>query len=491
MKYQKIISLILAALILASGFAGCSDNSAQTKESGSNAVGTTNDTAVETEPVDPDAVDSIPDGITFDGDEFNLLSSEGDGGSYISLTQEGLTGDVLNDEKYYMEINTEDRFNIEITETTHDLWDLRDVYVNNLVTANDTTFQAVSQWDSHAVTAATRGHALSYDNLEYIDLEKKYWGDVLSDSMAINGINYFAVGSFNLGIYQKLACIFMNTELAAAHQLEIPFEDVYNGTWTLDKLLSYGDIATNDVNGDGVMDMSDSYTYGSSDRRPLAHQIWIGAGLKSVEIDADGVPTVKLFNNERFYDVLMLIKDNFFGGTNIPDSDLGWCGSTGDTWNNGRQLIHFAKFDTNLAMRDLEVDYAILPFPKYDENQEDYYAHSNQTTATYVLTNVQDTALASAVLEAMSAYGYNNVMPAYIDSTLQDKIARDPQSKEMIQFIFDRRTIDLGETLLFDQFGDSAISGLLDMDANIISSWLQKMSKPSESALERVLDSFE
>ena len=481
MNTKKLLSLILASLLL---LVSCSNKPQDESKAdvGNESAAGKSESAVDEESIDPEAQDELPAGLKFTGSTFRLLASEGDGSSYISLTQEGLTGDVLNDEKYYMETNTEDRLDIEIEEITHDLWDLRDTYVNTLIMSGDTTFNAVSQWDSHAVTAATRNHCLPYDNLEYVDLTKKYWGAELSDSLAINGVNYFAIGSFNLGVYMKLGCIFMNKTLADAHQLEVPFNDVYEGTWTLEKLLSYGAIATNDENGDGVMDQSDAYTYGCGDTRPLAHQLWVGAGLKAVEQNADGVPEVKLFDNETFYDVLMLIKENFFGGPNMHD---GW-----DPWDTGRQLIHFAKFDSNIRMRDVDIDYAILPFPKYTETQEEYYAHSNQTTGTYVLSNCVDTALTSATLEALSAYGYQKVIPAYLDSTLQDKTARDPQSKEMIQFIFDRRTIDLGETLLFDQFGDSAISGTMEKNANIIASWLQKMAKPSKNALARVLENL-
>lgn len=62
------------------------------------------------------------------------------------------------------------------------------------------------------------------------------------------------------------AIVFMNRTLAESVGIEVPFEDVYSGTWTFDKFFSYGDIATRDLDGDG-MDFEDMYTYSAHIKR--------------------------------------------------------------------------------------------------------------------------------------------------------------------------------------------------------------------------------
>ena len=55
-------------------------------------------------------------------------------------------------------------------------------------------------------------------------------------------------------------------------------------------LASYGNIATEDLNGDGVMDLSDSFTYGSVDYRDTPEKFIFASGMNMVDVGEDDLP---------------------------------------------------------------------------------------------------------------------------------------------------------------------------------------------------------
>ena len=63
----------------------------------------------------------------------------------------------------------------------------------------------------------------------------------------------------------------------------------------------------------------------------------------------------------------------------------------------------------------------------------------------YIVTKlVTDPELTGAMIEAMSSYSKNYILPAYVDIALQTKVARDEESVEMMQLVLDSRVMDFG-----------------------------------------------
>ena len=94
-----------------------------------------------------------------------------------------------------------------------------------------------------------------------------------------------------------------------------------------------------------------------------------------------------------------------------------------------RGLSVFANANIGDALgyfRDLEDDYAILPYPKLDENQPEYYTMvdgSHQVMAVPI--TVSDTERIGVIVEALCAESYRKVVPAYYDVALKFKGTRD------------------------------------------------------------------
>ena len=81
-------------------------------------------------------------------------------------------------------------------------------------------------------------------------------------------------------------------------------------------------------------------------------------------------------------------------------------------------------------------EYGILPIPKFDEAQKDYYTYSHdQYTVFMVPTTVADPEMSGAVLEVMAYESYRSVQPTYYELVLKGRYANDPQSRAMLDRI--------------------------------------------------------
>jgi len=475
---KKSLMLILLVLMLSATSCGTSapPSTTEMNENLSSAEEIVNEIETETE---TELKDAVPENLTFGGADFKFLAAELYGAP--SLVEEQ-NGEVYNDATYAVELYTEERLDVKISEvlTSNVRTD-----VVQLAAANDTTYDTVSMTDKESVPVAAQGVFHPMAEIPYVDLTQKYWGDGLSETLSIGGKNYFAVSSFNLYSLERTVCLLFNETVAKNHGIEVPFDDVFNGTWTLDMLESYDNIATSDVNGDGVMDDADNYTYGSADARDVAEKLVYASGLTLIDIGEDGLPYVSCYDNERFIDIMERTRNIFFTGNcyadaaNINSSEL---------FTKDQEMITIAEFRYMNTFREMESDFSILPLPKFDETQQRYYSRTCNVIFSMIPITAADLEKAGAVQEVMCCEGYKTMLPAYIESAMKNKVARNPESAESIQIIYDTRVLDLGKLYLATYFDTKFYQ---DLDAgNSVVTKLEKQRTKIDTALNDIITSL-
>ena len=145
--------------------------------------------------------------------------------------------------------------------------------------------------------------------------------------------------------------------------------------------------------------------------------------------------------------------------------------------------------------RDVEFDYGIIPYPKLDENQEQYYA--GYTDRYFVIPNTcSDTAYVGTILESMSAEGYRQVTPAYFEVALKNRYTKDQTSKEMVDLIKQSMVLDFAYVYGADKWWSRSLYALL-RDTNSsehskdYASYYEKMLPEAEARVELVTTKFE
>ena len=125
--------------------------------------------------------------------------------------------------------------------------------------------------------------------------------------------------------------------------------------------------------------------------------------------------------------------------------------------------------------------YGVLPAPKYDEYQENYsslvWMHHDSVLG--IPGSCTNTEVISVVLEYMSYLSYYEVYPIFYDTIILGKSARDQQSKEMLELVFQTRSFDPGQYWLeLSLHGGDGFLTLVEQNAkNIASRWAALQGK--------------
>jgi hypothetical protein len=158
------------------------------------------------------------------------------------------------------------------------------------------------------------------------------------------------------------------------------------------------------------------------------------------------------------------------------------------------QLLFFSEKLGNAAtMKDMQSEYGILPFPKYDEAQENYISSARVAlSAILVVSDITDPAMVGTVTEALCMIGYQKITPAYYETSLKLKYLSDPTAMSMLDLIRDTMTFEFAATytnsiaLIFSTLGDN-----INKNVPSINSLVKASSKVWKNAIDKLYSDFE
>ena len=456
---KKIIFavIIMTALLV---IAACSAPDDNKKENPGNNINVTQpESSAEAEP--ERFTPNLPD-MDFNGYEFRALVPVNNiYGTYtFSVNEE--SGDIINDAIYRRNRYIEEKYNAALKEIIiDDFWKLNDTFRKSVMTGSD-DFDVCLQIDRYAYDLAVEGYAISADKLPYLDITQSWYKQDINDTISISNKYFIAYSDECMSLYESYGVMCFNKKLAADLDVENLYSLVNGGAWTYDKFFALCRYATSDLDGDGKMTDTDRWGIVSADDWFLSN-FWVCAGIRTVVKDSDGKVVLNI-SNEKFYNVMEKAHQNIFGGEKIYFS-AGIDAAANlkpRSEQDGARDISFQQFENNTALffsaflgrvprlRAMEADFGLIPFPKYDENQNRYYARVPGGWPKIVPNHIQDTERTSVLLEALAAESRNTVVPAFKEVSLRTKFTRDDESSEMVDIIFDTGFMDLGDIMWLD-----------------------------------------
>ena len=272
-------------------------------------------------------------------------------------------------------------------------------------------------------------------DLPYLSFEEEWWPGEFMKNAKIGNKLYIAVGNMESSYYDLFTAVLFNKELASNYPIDDLYQLVRDHKWTLDKLIEYTDMADIDLDGDGMMDpLVDQF--GLAIHRSYPVDGFVTAfEIKLTDWDENGLP-VLLPVSERYVEVGDKL-DSFIHGQSVR-YNIEKSGTPDYTFIEGRALFEANRMWTVAAYREMEQDFGILPYPLWDENQEKYRSFSDVENATsYAIPITTNGARAANILEALSYFGHEIVLPAYYDKSLKGRSTRDKESGEMLDIIYD------------------------------------------------------
>lgn len=411
----------------------------------------------------------------FNGETFQITTFTNNNFHY-EIDLEEMTGDVLDDAIYSRNLAVEEIYNIDIVQKIHNDGDNYRLVTTNIL-ANDDSYDLSIVRCGNDLDAWKNGYIYTYDKIPNIDLTQKYWDSTLNNSLTINNIPYTAVGAFNLDIYDLTFCLVFNKNMALDYDLGNMYDMVKNGSWTYDKLGELMSAVRNDLNGDGELTIDDRFGYTSA-AKMTAPGFWIAAGVKAVEKDENDMPYLAL-DSEKFINVW----DKIFEV--VWDTDATYFGIAGEDvpadcitlFKSDQSLFMDISFFYIESLRDTEVDFGIIPYPKYSEEQENTYCRVCYYMPCIVPITNSNLEMTGRILEALHCLSYEKVIPAYYDISLKSKYSRDNESVEMLDLIFQSRVIDIGDSTLCGQIRDNFIAGMMTNNKRNLASAAKVYSK--------------
>lgn len=348
------------------------------------------------------------------------------------------TGDAMNDAIYRREQLVEDYLGINIEHIiTGEIFDVMPTLQKISMSGDDTYQLYLTHTYAHVATMITEDLLYDLKDLEYCNFENDYWRKAQMDSLSVNGHYFYGLSDYML---PNLTCFIFSKDMVEDNSLEDPYKLVKEGKWTIDKLSQMASQVTNDINGDGQMDINDQYGIGAPDDYFRLSFLY-AAGLTLVEQTNDGFELT--INNERMFGLVEKI-DNLVNKSG--DVYLySYLAEANDqlTVASVRTLFRLAKVGMLTELRDSSVEYGILPYPKYDEEQDGY--HTNDRSGLMCIPKtVGNPELCGKAVELLAYYSNDTVVKAYYDITLDGKLSRDEESKEMLDILFDGVVYDVG-----------------------------------------------
>ncbi|MBQ9718256.1 MAG: hypothetical protein IJV76_09705 [Clostridia bacterium] len=491
---KKLLSLLLASLLLTQVFVSCAENTEEISPDSTvpaDPSAAVSETEEETEITRENIPDNLPE-KNFDGRTFTLLTRETDGIYYgDKFMPEELNGEGVNDALYDRNIKIEERFGVDFAYVSKNSqwgnaqWNNE---MTNSIMAGDGAYDLIAAYAATASENISKNIFLNWREIPNIDLTQPWWSQRAIDALTVNGRSYLITGDYALSMWDNMFAFIFNKKLASDFGVENLYDLVRSGDWTLDKMSEITSGVSIDINGDGQWTRDDIYGL-ITDWGTSVDTFQVAFDMPVVSHTDDGSLEVALYSEKAVSIVEKL--NNLYHTTHgafmeSPDNYMN------DMFRGDRALLYATYFEKITALRDMESDFGILPYPKYDTAQESYSSTSRDNFDLFVVPiDVKDTEFTGIITEALCAESYRSVVPKYYDVVLKSKTSRDEESAEMIDIIRDNLTFDIGYLCSSTLSGIGHIFvNLLRNNSNDLSSKFTASEKPAKKLLEKMLVSY-
>lgn len=416
--------------------------------------------------VDINTVPEFPEKENFNGYDVRILVS----GNYNNNDFSGETGaDQVSDaqykrnekimDNYSVKINAIDKivFNSQKTGQGTAYTELSKSYLSSTF---DYDFAMVGSYNAGSL--AFSGYLTDLNSIPNVNLDKVWWSQTAKEEFEIAGKMFFTTGDITLADNKVVHLIIFNKNMIKSENLTSPYDFVRNGSWTWETLSNEVKKVSQDLDGNDIMNEKDKYglmTWADAFMAAVA-----SAGCRIATVNASGELELTLYS-DRAEAIVEKYSSILFDTKTVFDYQYGYASSTWDTnrygmFKNNQVLYYMCAATVPAAIRDSEVDFGVIPYPKLTEEQENYYSlaatfHNQFVCAPFFIENENRTGL---LLEAFAYYGKTLVTPAYYEKSLVGTYIRDDESAEMLDIIYANEVYDPGLVYLISGMKESYIN---------------------------------
>ena len=491
MKRKAIVWLLIAAMLLPA-LVSCSESTENAGPETSSTEANTPADVQQPEEEEPemglDTAKLLYADRNYDGYNYRIADRASGDWMTFDVAAEELTGEVINDAVYNRNIVLEDTMGIKIVEAPMD--NVTNTVKNSITAAAD-DYDIFTDGLNALASVVTQHYIMDFKTVSTIHPENAWWDQALYKDLSVGGGAYMMTGDISVMDNYGTWCYLFNKQLIEDFSLENPYDLVDSGKWTLDKHNDMAQAATLDADGDGKWTMEDTYGFITENYNTVA--LWSCFGYRICEKDENDLPYFTYDGENEVTALQRVIETQYAPFSNMGSkSTVTGGGSFQDNTREnqfaiGRALFYYAGMRNVTLYREADTDFGIIPAPKENEAQAQYYSsYSFSNLTAYALpVTIQDTDKVGDITEAMAHLSVYTLTPAYYDQTLIGKSTRDVESEPMIALIMNTRNFDLG--IIFDW--GSSFSSIMGMTVpDNVSSTFAKGRKVADKAMGKFLD---
>lgn len=385
----------------------------------------------------------------FGNEKFKVLSVASQEGTYTAFDfAEDYQGDQVDDAVFSRNRIIEKRFNVVFDSYTAADEGGTPGYTVCYNRLRQEALAPTENWDlvmlinRDAYTAIQGDLICLPSDLRYLDMSKDYYLQDVNNALTIDGVPLMAYSDESIYTFERSVCIVFNGQAITNNQLESPYDLVDSGEWTYQKMFEMVRAVTQ-IDSEG-----ETTFYGCSGMSDYAAtSYWFGCGQTMLTTERNNTGMrFSIGSNE----AILKVTEALLALVDAGQMELkGWEGSDGkwiSTFKQGNALFQNNIVGKVRLLRDVEGwNYGVLPYPKYDAAQDNYYSRVVDAWLHVVPKTCSDIDRASVILEALASGSSQYVFPAYYDKVLKYQIMRNPEDIEMLELIRAHRTFDLAD----------------------------------------------
>jgi len=492
MKKQLIAVFFLAVLMVSMLLSACSQNIEELSK-------TSQTTTAES--VDPNNLsevqkrqlvsDDLPN-ISFDGADYRVLCQTE---RESEVWSEEANGDICNDAVYERNNEIMERFNVNIVANSvaepHEK-------ITSLVLSDTDEYDLAVFYSYRSYSPITSKVLHNWYDVDYVNLDKPWYNKLSNDGSTINDKLFGVSSDFMLTTMMYTYGIFFNQYIIEDYGFTADgfYQMVFDGEWTIDAFNEIVSVMYDDLNRNGKRDKGDQYGLAYACFNPA--DVWFTAfGLKYADIDENGNIDLTFMNEDMVSRYSYLYDMHWSNESVYLVNDLAQQYDEEEWFLNQETVFAPLRFyAAYTTLRNRDFDLGILPYPKWDTEQENYYTNSDDkfSFAGVPLTvSYEDLAFVGIIFEALNAETYKNVYPVYYDLALKNKYTDDPITAEIIDILMEGKCFDF----VF-QFAQTDLQSLPWMwrytmgakNPNITSEYA-KVEVAIESGIEKIYSYYE
>ena len=449
---KKIIILMLAVVMMLSSFVACTPAQGPVGESTPDKpTESTPDKPAESTPEETETqIGNLDPSINLGGKTIAIISRD-DPWMKDEVSVEGTNGNPINDAIFQRNLNVETLLTTELDNIMVSGDDYCVINQLKNTAGPDCPYHLAASSAYTCFENTASGLFYNLYDVGNLDLDQPYWATKYNEEASIGNAQYFATGAISLSLRRFIFVTFFNKDLAENYGVEDLYQVVNEKRWTIEYQTNL--VANMYTELDGVEGQTEGDSYGFlSDSQVFVDPYIAASDAKILIKDSDNFfifqpETEKLDKMmERIYNLYYKSGGSYIF---VGDGQYSQWTKISNKFASGEatMVTHRLIAAESEEFRGMDSAYGILPIPKYDEDQQEYYSLAHDLFTVYgVVSSVNSIDLddVGAVMEAMAIESYKVVTPAYYEVALKGKYSKDPQSWEMLDMIVNNLKINGG-----------------------------------------------